>query len=502
MNHTLKRVLLVHSLSAKDNTTDPDFRIAPIGLFFISGALRRHGYDTFILPIRLPLFLSDADTSAAYHRELKEIIRNFNPHVVGYSFRNLYRFTPPENGSRSLMDYFCLSQDIPVIRFLRECTDVPFIGGGSAFSLAPDLFMTALGLDYGIQGEGEEPMVMLLNRLSHHREVWDIPGLVYQKNHTLVKNPCASCNGDEWHPMDLSGMDLLKPLYYANGGYGSVQTKRGCAFHCSYCVYPFLEGTVYRLRPVPMIIDELTRYCREFNMKHIYFVDSVFSNPESHSRTVAESIIEHNLPINWYAYVNPINLNPDLLETYKASGCAGLVLTLDSGDNRILEALNKRFTVADAVRAVNNLKASHIPFEVSMLIGSPGENGETLQRTLAFSRDHLRTVPVTFTPGVWMHPVSPVYTNYHTSSQPDMTALSRLVLSNDFPGHNALHYFFSDQADKPALLRMFFQAVEKEPLWFVLGKDMVPDALSGIMRFPGAHVARYTRPWHTGISAP
>lgn len=501
MNQTPCRVLLVHSLPATDGNADPDFRIAPAGLFFIAGALRDKGYESVILPIRLPLFLGESDASRAYHRELKETIQQLAPDYVGYSFRNLYRFSPPDGGSRSLMDFFCVSQDIPVIRFIRTCVNAPVIGGGSAFSLAPEMYMTALNLDYGIQGEGEQPLVMLLDRLNRGLDPCDIPGLVYTKGESLIRNPGVRCGQDSWCAMDLSCLGDLKPLYYDHGGYGSVQTKRGCAFHCSYCVYPYLEGSVYRLRPVSLILDELDRYIHGHGMEHIYFVDSVFSNPESHSRAVVQAIIENTLRLRWYAYVNPINLTPDLLREYRLSGCAGLVLTLESGNDTILNALNKGFTVQDSVHAVKHLKASGIPFEVSMLIGSPGETAETLNDTLTFCHDHLRTVPVTFTPGVWMHPVSPVYSHHYKTNHSDVDALSRLILSNDFRHHNELHYLFSDQSTRQELIRMCFDAVDKEPRWFVIGKDMVPDAGAEIMRYPGmATMKRYARPWFSGLS--
>ena len=500
MNTKPRRVLLFHSVPSKDSHSDPDFRISPIGLFFIAGALRKNGYETLILPVLSPVFLEQSTPDQGYGKELREKIQAFDPDYIGYSFRNLYNLGQPLARTGSLTDFFCVSQDAPVIEFIRTCSGAPIIGGGAAFSLAPELYMKTLPLDYGIQGEGDRLLVALLDMLDHGQNTDALPGLVYRKGGDIWKNPVDSRGGGASYTMDLSALDEHKDLYYDRGGYGSVQTKRGCGFHCSYCVYPYLEGTAYRLRPVGEIVEELETYQNRYGIRHIYFVDSVFSSPSIHSRAIVEAMVEKGLDIRWYAYVNPSGLTRELLTTYRESGCAGLVLTLESGSDLILSRLSKGFSKQDSAAAVENLVHAGIPFEVSMMTGTPGESEETLNETLVFCRNHLANVPVIFTQGVWMHPVSPIFAEYHSKINQDVDALSGLVLSNDVKGHNALHYYFSEQDNRNELIRRFYREAAKEPLWFILGKDMIPDAQAGIMRFPKTdRIKRYDRPWFSGL---
>jgi hypothetical protein len=495
MNKKPCRILLFHSVSSKDSDSDPEFRIAPIGLFFIAGALKKNGFESKIIPIHLPAF-----SSFEYKESLKQKIQNFDPDFIGYSFRNLYSSEPPVNTPPALIDFFSVSLDLPVIQFIRTCSDAPVIGGGSGFSLAPEFYMKTLSLDYGIQGEGDLSVALLVNSLRQRQDTDSIPGLVYRKGPTIIKNTgIQGDNGKTWH-MDISAFNDHKDLYYGHGGYGSIQTKRGCAFHCTYCVYPYLEGKSYRLRPVEKVIEEIGEYLHKYRMAHIYFVDSVFSSPSLHSHSIVEAIIESRLNIHWYAYINPSGLTPALLEKFKASGCAGLVLTLESGSDVVLDYLKKGFSKKDAVTAVENLMQVNIPFEVSMMVGTPKESEESLNETLLFCRNYLRSVPVTFSQGVWMHPVSPLFSEYYQTKARDVDSLSGLILSNDLKGHNNLHYFFTKQNNRQGLIQSFFSEVDKEPLWFILGKDMVPDPRAGIMRFSKKDpVKRYCRPWFSGI---
>ena len=495
MNEKSVRVLLLHSVSAKDGESDPDFRIAPIGLFFIAGALKKHGFDATIMPVRLPLF-----ASSGYKEDLKNEIQRIRPDLIGYSFRNLYNFETVKPSS--LIDFFSVSSDLPVIQFLRGCSEALIIGGGSGFSLAPELYMETLGLDYGIQGEGETSMVMLVDALRQGKKTDVIPGLVFKKGSALIKNARDSYAGAPSYEMDLSVLSAYKDFYYSHGGYGAIQTRRGCAFRCSYCLYPYLEGGSYRLQPVETIIREIRRYLYDFEMEHIYFVDSVFSSPSRHCLAIVDAIIQNRLKIHWHAYVNPLGLTVELVRKFKQSGCAGLVLTLESGSDEILRYLNKGFSIADSQRAVENLRDAGLAFEVSMMLGTPEETEKTLDETLSFCRNHLQHIPVTFAPGVWMHPVSPIFfDHFHTRNQ-DVDALSQVILSNDFKRHNDLHYFFSSHLKKRQLIESFFNAVDAEPFWFITGKDIVPDPRAGIMRFTKkVQVRRYCRPWFAGIQA-
>ncbi|MBU1172311.1 MAG: radical SAM protein [Proteobacteria bacterium] len=494
------RVLLFHSLPVNDNRADADFRIAPIGLFFIAGALKDNGIETMILPILLPAFFEESKISEDYKQTLKNKIKEFSPDYMGYSFRNLYHFGYPAVNTSNLSDFFCVSQDLPVMEFIRTCSSAPMIGGGAAFSLAPELYMSSLDLDYGIQGQGETALVLLLEALNQGKDIGTIPGLVHRKGQALHKNCGLGPDQDSLCTMDLSCLNEHKAMYYDHGGYGAVQTKRGCSFHCSYCVYPYLEGTSCRLRPVSLLMQELENYAHVHHMRHIYFVDSVFSYPTGHSLAIAQALIQGDVDINWYAYVNPRGLSLDLLKTYKKSGCAGLVLTLESGNDKVLDYLNKGFTVMDSIRAIENLHASRIPFEVSMMVGTPVETQETLNHTLTFCQTHLAHVPVMFTPGVWMHPVSPIFSEQYHGENQDVDDLSYLVLNNDFKGHNELYYFFSKHPQGHLLIEQLHQAVEKEDLWFVMGKDMVPDPRNGIMSLPNTeNLKRYSRPWFSGL---
>ena len=85
MNTTPCRILLFHSVPSKDSYSDSDFRITPIGLFFIAGALRKSGFEPLILSVLSPVFLDESTLAHGYRKELRDKIQDFNMDAPWFS---------------------------------------------------------------------------------------------------------------------------------------------------------------------------------------------------------------------------------------------------------------------------------------------------------------------------------------------------------------------------------------------------------------------------------
>lgn len=171
------------------------------------------------------------------------------------------------------------------------------------------------------------------------------------------------------------------------GGYGAIQTKRGCMFDCIYCSYPILEGNSYRYRSPQSIVDEMQEMKEKSGIRYFYFVDSVFSFPEHHARMVCEEIIRRNLNIGWMAMTNPRSINAELVELMKQSGCMGVEVGIDSGSKNMLKRLQKRFSKEDIAYTARLYTQAKIPFSLYLLLGGPGESQDTIQETVNFLKE-------------------------------------------------------------------------------------------------------------------
>lgn len=501
----MKKALLLYSCPARSPEADPSLRIAPVGLFFISGALRAHGYVTEIRPVFSGRFQSSDPDAEADRKTLQEAILAFGPDVIGYSFRNLYRQGAAPADPRHLVNYLTVSDEKPVVEFLRSISRAVIVGGGSAFSLAPDLYMTYMGLDYGVVGEGEVALPRLLDRLDKQASVEDIPGLVYRKGERWVSNPPEAIPDlSVLPPMDTGSFGSFYDHCLGQGGYANVQTKRGCAFRCIYCVYPFLEGAQYRLRDADRVVQDVLDIRKKHGADAFYFVDSVFSYPVDHAMVICRKLIDRHADIVWNSYMNPRQIRREALELFKASGCHNLVCTLDVVDETLLEIYRKDFSLDDIKRCIEGLFAVELPFEISIIVGGPGETEDTLSGTLDFCERYLCDVPVTFCPGLWLHPGAPAMAMAREEGVlPEAASVdfSEIILSDNFSLHGKLHYFFPRIGrGREAFLESVFRRLRRHK-WLIEGVDTRVHHETGALSYaPDLGVTPGQRPWHKGMT--
>jgi hypothetical protein len=122
----------------------------------------------------------------------------------------------------------------------------------------------------------------------------------------------------DWGCLDLKN-------YFARGGMGNLQTKRGCPFSCIYCTYPLIEGKAVRLRSPRTVADEAEALLRQ-GVKNVFIVDNIFNFPESHARAVCRAFMDRGVSLEWSCYAHPGYFSRPLAEDMKRAGCTGVEL--------------------------------------------------------------------------------------------------------------------------------------------------------------------------------
>ena len=171
---------------------------APIGLSLVASSLRKAGHDIRVID-RMFLFSQKEE-----QRIFQEAIKEFKPELVGLSIRNI------DNTCMSALRYY-LPDIREVVTFLKTLTDVPFVVGGPGYSLFPVEALKYLGIEFGIQGEGEIACVQLARALTEGASYEHIAGLVYQANGSYTCNHTGripDCPGAQNQPAPCHGTCL------------------------------------------------------------------------------------------------------------------------------------------------------------------------------------------------------------------------------------------------------------------------------------------------------
>jgi anaerobic magnesium-protoporphyrin IX monomethyl ester cyclase len=300
------KILLIQSPTVTDIGA-----VYPLGLLYVATGLIKHNHEIRIF---------DTNTSREPQVRLRELIHKFKPDIFGVSFRNI------DNS-----DYYNFHSYVPpfseLVTTLKEVSpSARIVAGGAAFSLYAQTLMERMPeLDYGIFNEGEESLPELLASLDHPESV---KGVFYRNREAVHFTGYRQPINFASFPMPKRDLIDLEP-YLKNELTIGIQTKRGCPFECAYCTYPYLQGNKLRIRPTGSVIDELDILVKQYGVKSVYFVDSVFNVPEADAREIIQAILSRGLNLKWRCFNNLKYIDADYMKLAKDAGCDYFELSPD-----------------------------------------------------------------------------------------------------------------------------------------------------------------------------
>lgn len=342
--------------------------LMPLALDYLAGPLREAGFDLDLIDLGLTDPKKWREDTTAYFDSSK-------PDAICITMRNT-------EGSVWPNSEFYVPKLKKLVDLIRQMCDAPIIVGGAGFSVMPEYVLRYCNLAYGVIGEGEGSLPMLLLALKEGRAPLDVPNLIYLEGDEYVRTPLVAVDIREMSP---SRDFINNKEYFDNGGMVGVETKRGCNQSCVYCVEPSIKGrqAKKRMRSPKSVADELEKLLEQ-GATHIYFTDSEFNLPADHAKEVCKEIIRRGLEkkIKWYAYVNIVPFDEELADLMKKSACDGICFGVESGNDNVLKNLGKNFTLADIEQTIKILKKHKIPHMIDLMFGGPGETKATVRETI------------------------------------------------------------------------------------------------------------------------
>jgi radical SAM superfamily enzyme YgiQ (UPF0313 family) len=160
----------------------------------------------------------------------------------------------------------------------------------------------------------------------------------------------------------------------------ATQTTRGCPFRCSYCSVTQFYGHDYRFRPVADVVEELA----EMRSPLVMLVDdNIVGNPRR-AKELFRALIP--LKLRWLSQ-GSITMAEDeeLLDLAHRSGCAGILIGIESLNAAGLAAVGKKFNnPARYDEAIKRLHDHGIAIIGAFVLGLDGDDESVFDRTLEF----------------------------------------------------------------------------------------------------------------------
>lgn len=203
-------------------------------------------------------------------------------------------------------------------------------------------------------------------------------------------------------------------LQYNNKPFTIIQTSRGCPNKCIYCTAS-LYSPKYVSRTVDSVICEIEQCIEIYKIRNFMFLSDTFTADRKWVEKFCKVILEKKINIKWMSNTRVDKIDYPLAKLMKSAGCWIVSLGIESSDENILKIVKKNITSQQIQQAVNDLHSAKIKTIGYFMLGLPGENKESMHKTIQFSK----SLPLDY-----------AYF-YHTTPFPG-TALYEMAQQNDW----------------------------------------------------------------------
>lgn len=256
---------------------------------------------------------------------------------------------------------------VQIARDLKKRDGIIVLGGRHAtgmMGIVDDVF------DIVVAGEGEKA----IKYIARH------PNSDYPKYYDSGIEDLDTIPFPARHLLPIQGKNVFayKKRYW-EGETTCLLTMRGCPYSCAFCT---AGGERVRYRSVENVIAEIEHVKDTYDIREFRLSDDTFTLNRQRLLKLLPRMKECN--IFWRASVRAHPLDPGLLELMADSGCVELSYGIESGDQAVLDRVNKGVTLEQSENAMKWSKEAGITVRALMIAGLPGESPDSAYKTIEF----------------------------------------------------------------------------------------------------------------------
>ena len=164
----------------------------------------------------------------------------------------------------------------------------------------------------------------------------------------------------------------------------TMHTSRSCPYRCSFCGVDAIWTRRYTYFSANKIVKEIDHYVDKYGIDGIYFREDLFTANHRRVEEVCDLLIERPYSIDWACEARADITDRALLDKMYESGCRGMYLGVESGDNKALEKKKKDLDLKTMRQFFGHVNEIGLPTYATFCIGTPGETEEEITATERF----------------------------------------------------------------------------------------------------------------------
>ncbi len=392
-----------------------------------------------------------------------------------------------KNENFDLLGFSCMTgmqhEVLKIAEEIKKNTDIPIIMGGVHPTFFPDV-LHKNGIDIICRGEGEFPLIELLDALEKKQSYLNIPNLWTKQDGVIHKNdlrpliePLDTIPLIDWSCYEGTVVQQACPVVFP---------IRGCPSSCSYCFNDAFRK-LSRCRPekyirhfsVERVIKEVKAAIRIFSHEPVFFASDTFGiDLEWTDRMLSSYSKITDLP--FIILLVPGLATEKLITIISNYKCQLVIIGVESGSKRLRrDILNRHYSNDMLITISEMLHKAGIKFRTFNMVGIPTETEddiwETIDLNIRMKTDFPRSAILMPMPGTKMVEIAKAkgYLNQDFSVD-DIPAsvLTVSILKNvDTDRIQNTHYFFQTAVLFPKLRNIIKKLIRLKPnvffrIWF------------------------------------
>ena len=343
----------------------------PLNLLYLAAALRAKGVSVSIL---------EANAFKMEDEEIFEAIKRFSPLLMGVGVYSEV-----------------LSQVREICQLAKSAASCHVVLGGPHASAVPEEVLSMIPeADFVLKGEAEESLPMLVGALKNQGDFSRVEGLFYREDE-FIRRGLPPSGPLEIDALPEPARDLVSGAY-ERGLYFTIMVRsrpvdtlissRGCPFSCRFC---YNQSRHYRGRDPESVVQELETVRRR-GIVNIEIVDDHFTTDRQRAMKIFDLIVQAKMSLSFRIKSRVNVVDEELLRKARQAGAYQVSYGTESGNQRILDAMNKGITVPQIAETIEMTRRCGLDVHTSWIFGYPGETLDTIRDTVDFV---VKTKPTT-----------------------------------------------------------------------------------------------------------
>lgn len=199
---------------------------------------------------------------------------------------------------------------------------------------------------------------------------------------------------DVEHTRTIAREDFVLPDYgEPDSTRALLKIQDGCSAMCSFCIIPFARGHERSRRLDDVVREAESLASRGFHEVVLTGVNIGQYFHDGHNLCALIRVLEGTPGLDRIriSSIEPTTVTDELLELMAGSPklCPYLHIPLQSGDDAVLSAMNRRHTVRDYVSLIERAvaKVSGLGLGTDLMVGFPGETVQGFRNTVAIATE-------------------------------------------------------------------------------------------------------------------